>query len=63
MDNAASFFREMEIAGRADEIIMGYFYTAGYDSRGTRYEVMFEKLQVVSHESKPSIPLLLSQEI
>ena len=72
MDNAASFFREMEIAGRADEIILGYFYTAGYDSRGTRYEVMFEKLQVSSHESKlsnpashenkPSIPLLFSQE-
>ena len=75
MDNAASFYRELEISGRADEIISGCFSTAGYDSRGTRYEVMFEKLQVasheskpspsnsVSHENKPSIPLLLSQKI
>ena len=65
MDTAASFFRELEIAKRAEEIINGYFYTAGYDSRGTRYEVMVEKLQVASDESKPSIPmpLLLSQEM
>ena len=59
MDNAASFYRELEISGRADEIIPGYFSTAGYDSRGTRYEVMFEKLQVASHESKQSVPMPL----
>merc|ERR1711868_110648 len=45
MDNAAAF-RE-EISDRAEEIIDGYFYTAGYDSPmkfwNRRNEVMFEK--------------------
>jgi len=45
MDNAAAF-RE-EISDRADELMEGYFYTAGYDSPmkfwNRRNEVMFEK--------------------
>ena len=30
MDNAASFYRELEISGRADKIILDYFYTASW---------------------------------